>query len=129
MSFLNLCKPSSQPTIEDFHLKRQLGWILFLRVVVLTILIGLTTLLETKEHQLILPPLQYVLYFIVGIYFYTILSALVLNRILCFKTFAYFQLITDVLFAMIQYKIVGPTFLNDTNTLTILNEFIVDQFI
>ena len=99
MSFLNLCKPSSQPTIEDFHLKRQLGWILFLRVVVLTILIGLTTLLETKEHQLILPPLQYVLYFIVGIYFYTILSALVLNRILCFKTFAYFQLITDVLFA------------------------------
>lgn len=99
MSFLSLCKAGSPPTIEDIHLKRQLGWVLFLRVIVLTILVGLTTLLETKEHQLILPPLQYVLYFIVGIYLYTILSALVLNRIFCFNAFAYFQLITDVLLA------------------------------
>ncbi|MBC8318440.1 MAG: PAS domain S-box protein [Desulfobulbaceae bacterium] len=99
MSFLNLCKAASPPSIEDIHLKRQLGWILFLRVIVLTLLIGLTTLLETKEHQLILPPLEYVLYFIVGIYIYTILSALILNRIFCFRFFAYFQLITDVLLA------------------------------
>lgn len=99
MSFLNSCKAGSSATIADIHLKRQLGWILFLRVVVLTILIGLTTLLETQEHQLILPPLQYVLYFIVAIYLFTILSALILNRILCFRTFAYFQVITDILLA------------------------------
>ena len=99
MSFFNFCKTGSSATIADLHLKRQLGWILFLRVVVLTILIGLTTLLETQEHQLILPPLQYVLYFIVAIYLFTILSALILNRILCFRPFAYFQVIADILLA------------------------------
>jgi len=99
MSFFNFCKTGSSATIADLHLKRQLGWILFLRVVVLTILIGLTTLLETQEHQVILPPLQYVLYFIVAIYLFTIFSALVLNRILCFRPFAYFQVITDILLA------------------------------
>jgi two-component system, NtrC family, sensor histidine kinase PilS len=97
MSFFSFCKAGSSATIADIHLKRQLGWILFLRVVVLTILIGLTTLLDTQEHQLILPPLQYVLYFIVAIYLFTILSALILNRILCFRPFAYFQVITDIL--------------------------------
>ena len=97
MSFLNFCNAGSSATIADIHLKRQLGWVLFLRVVVLTVLIGLTTLFETKEHQLILPSLHYVLYFIVGIYLYTILSALILNRILYFRAFAYFQVITDIL--------------------------------
>ncbi|MCK5192876.1 MAG: PAS domain S-box protein, partial [Desulfobulbaceae bacterium] len=99
MSFLNFCKAGSSATIADIHLKRQLGWVLFLRVVVLTVLLGLTTLLETQEHQLILPPLHYVLYFIVAIYLFTILSALILNRIFCFRPFAYFQVITDVLLA------------------------------
>ena len=98
MSLFSFCKTESS-TLADVHLKRQLGWILFLRVVVLTILIGLTTLLETQEHQIILPPLQHVLYFIVAIYFFTILSALILNRITCFRTFAYLQIIADVFLA------------------------------
>ena len=78
MIFNKICHPSRSATPLDYHLKNQLHWILFLRVVLITILLGISILLQTKEHEIIIPPISYIAYFIVGTYLFTIFSALLL---------------------------------------------------
>lgn len=70
---------------------------LFLRVVVLTILLGLTLLLQSAEKHIIMPPFQYVAVFITGVYLFTICAALFLKFIKRYSTFAYTQILIDVL--------------------------------
>jgi two-component system sensor histidine kinase PilS (NtrC family) len=88
---------SGSATAADFHLKNQIQWILFLRVVLLTILLGISMLLQTKEHEIIIPPISYIAFFIVGTYLFTIFSALLLKVISRYRRFAYLQIITDCL--------------------------------
>ncbi|MBU0484164.1 MAG: PAS domain S-box protein [Proteobacteria bacterium] len=80
---------------SDLLLKRQLHWLLFLRVLVLSMLLGISVLLQTDEHNIVIPPLNYITYFIAGLYLFTIVSALVLKYIKCIINFAYFQLLAD----------------------------------
>lgn len=96
MIFDKLC-PARSATAVDYYLKSQIQWILFLRVVVLTILLGISMLLQTKEHEIIIPPISYIIFFIVGTYIFTIFSALFLKVIPCYRHFAYLQIITDCL--------------------------------
>ena len=70
---------------------------LFLRVVVLTILLGLNLLLHSAEKHIIVPPFQYVAIFIAAVYLFTICSALFLKFIKRYSTFAYAQILIDVL--------------------------------
>ena len=77
--------------------KRQLRWMLFLRVVFLTLLLGITLLLQSAEKHIILPPYNYVAFFIAAVYIYTICSALILKFIKHYSTFAYGQFLGDVL--------------------------------
>lgn len=97
MIFDKLCPAHRSATPGDYYLKNQIQWILFLRVVVLTILLGISMLLQTKEHEIIIPPLIYIAFFIVGTYLFTIFSALFLKIITCYRRFAYLQIITDCL--------------------------------
>ncbi len=77
--------------------KKQLQWMLFLRVVILTLLLGITLLLTSAEKNIITPPFYHVTAFIAGVYIYTIFSALILKFIKHYTTFAYGQILIDVL--------------------------------
>ncbi len=77
--------------------KRQLQWLLFLRVVFLTLLLGINYFLQSAEKYIIVPSFYYLVTFIAGVYIYTICSALVLKFIRRYSTFAYAQILVDVL--------------------------------
>lgn len=74
---------------------------LFLRVIFLTLLLGINLLLQSAEKNVITPPFNYVVIFITGVYIYTILSALVLKFIKRYSTFAYAQFLVDVVLVTI----------------------------
>ena len=95
-----LAKPVEDQALAT-SFKRQLQWMLFLRVVVLTILLGLTLLLQSAEKHIVIPPYQYVAIFIIGVYLFTICSALFLKFIKRYSTFAYSQILIDVLLVSI----------------------------
>ena len=76
--------------------KKQLQWMLFVRVVFLTLLLGTNLLLQSAEKSIIIPPFYYVVIFIAAVYIYTISSALILKFIRRYSTFAYAQILIDV---------------------------------
>ncbi len=90
-----VCPQSNTVTESDVLLKRQLRWFLLLRALLLSILLGISMLLQSKEHNITIPPLQYISYFIGGIYCFTIASSFLLRVITCYKRFAYAQILTD----------------------------------
>ncbi len=90
-----IAKPVENQTAAKLF-KRQLQWMLFVRVVFLTLLLGITLLLQSAEKHIITPPYFYVAVFITGLYSYTICSALFLKFIKRYSTFAYIQLLVDV---------------------------------
>ncbi len=81
--------------------KKQLHWMLFLRVVFLTLLLGINVLLQSTEKNIITPPFYYILTFIGGVYLFTICSALILKFIRRYSTFAYAQILMDVILVSI----------------------------
>lgn len=90
-----IAKPIEDKAAADLF-KKQLQWMHFLRVVILTLLLGTNLLLQSAEKHIIIPPFPYVAAFITGIYFYTICAALILKYIRRYSTFAYGQLLIDV---------------------------------
>lgn len=79
-------------------LKRRIQWQLSLRIVVLSVLLGITILLHKKNAGQTFPPLEYVAYFITCVYLFTIISAILLKYVKRqFVKFAYIQIIIDVL--------------------------------
>ena len=95
-----LKKLIAQP-IEDqktaAHFKKQLHWMLFIRVVFLTFLLGTNVLLQSSEKNIIVPPFYYVVFFVGAVYLFTICSALTLKFIRRYSTFAYGQILMDVI--------------------------------
>ena len=83
--------------IPSLTTKNQLQWYLFLRVLILTILLGIGVILQTKAHNLSIPPINYTAYFIAAVYFFTIVSALLLKVVTNYKQFALIQTIVDAL--------------------------------
>ncbi|MBW2467106.1 MAG: PAS domain S-box protein [Deltaproteobacteria bacterium] len=77
--------------------KKQLHLMLFLRVVLLTLLLGINVLLQSSDKNIITPPLNYIIVFVGVVYLFTIASALILNFIRRYSTFTYIQLLMDVL--------------------------------
>jgi len=81
-------------------LKKQIQWILLARVVGLSILLGISLLLQSPERSPFIPPVHYIAYFIAAVYGYTILSAIALRRLeRGFDIFAFIQICSDILFA------------------------------
>jgi two-component system sensor histidine kinase PilS (NtrC family) len=77
--------------------KKQLHWMLFLRVVFLTLLLGINLLLQSTVKTVIAPPFYYVVGFVGAVYLFTICSALILKFIRRYSTFAYGQILMDVI--------------------------------
>jgi two-component system sensor histidine kinase PilS (NtrC family) len=85
------------PNVPPATLKFLLQWYLFLRVLFLTVLLGLSVLLQTKSHILIIPPITHAAYFISGVYLFTIISALTLRVIDNYRAFTLLQTVCDTL--------------------------------
>jgi len=96
MRFPTLCPHTGSPAAND-HLKKQIQWLLFLRVLFLSLMLGISVLLQTKAPSIFLPPLHYLAYFIAGLYLFTILSALAVRMIQCYSRFGYMQITLDTL--------------------------------
>ena len=91
--------PSFTPTDEGpiKRLKNRIQWLLFLRVLVVSLLLGLTALLQTKASEIVMPPYPYLASFIAGVYGISIASALSLKFIdRGYVPFAYVQILADV---------------------------------
>ena len=96
MIFSTLCPHTGTPAAND-HLKKQIQWLLFLRVLFLSLMLGTSVLLQAKTPSIFLPPLHYLAYFIAGLYVFTILSSLAVRLIQCYSRFGYLQITLDTL--------------------------------
>ena len=108
MTFVNEADSLSLPP-ADRLLKRQLHWLLLARVIVRTLLLGISALLGVEGKMFILPPLPYALFFIAGVYGITILSALVLRKIRQITAFAYLQVMADVVLVSLLVFFTGSS--------------------
>jgi two-component system, NtrC family, sensor histidine kinase PilS len=86
------------------ELRYHLLWFLFIRVILYTLLLGITFLLHTSEHHLILPPPPLILLYIFVIYVFSIGSAFLLKTTEHLRRFGLTQLLSDTLFiALLVY--------------------------
>lgn len=108
---MTLTYEAGQPILaaSDRLLRRQLHWLLLTRVIVLTLLLGVGTLLGTGGKMFILPPLPYLLGFIATVYGITIMSALVLRKIRQVVAFAYIQVMGDVVLVSLLVFFTGSS--------------------
>ncbi len=86
----------SSPKAEGL-LRRQLQWLLFWRVLLLTVFLGISGLLQSQDNNLIIPPLRYLIYFIGVIFCFSIASAFFLQKIKNLNQFAFLQIFIDSL--------------------------------
>ena len=87
-------------------LRRQIKWLLLLRVFLLSLFLGISSLIQFTSPGLNLPPVITIAFFCIFIYLFSIASAIIINRLLSFTNFAYGQIITDSALAtlMIYYS-------------------------
>ena len=87
-------------------LRRQIKWLLLLRVSLLSLFLGISSLIQFTSPGLNLPPVIAIAFFCIFIYLFSIASAIIINRLLSFTNFAYGQIITDSALAtlMIYYS-------------------------
>lgn len=98
-TFEKFINPQRFREIPRDALRTYLQWLLFLRVIIVSILLGISVILQTKTHALLIPPLPQVAYFIAAIYLLTIISALALKFVSDYRRFAIFQTVSDALMA------------------------------
>ncbi len=84
------------PATES-RLRRQLQWVLFLRLAILTLLLGVNLLVSFKAQPAGHSPFHYLGTFIAGVYVYTLLSAVALRFLKRHRLFAYGQILVDCL--------------------------------
>lgn len=95
--FSNILCPRPESSAANDHLKKQIQWLLFFRVLFLSLMLGISVFLQTEERQLFLPALHYIIYFSGGLFFLTLVSALVLRKIRCYSRFGYLQIFLDTI--------------------------------
>lgn len=89
-------------TIYDSHeqLRHHILWLLMLRVVLFTLLLVITTLLQSKGNEVILPPLAVIQAFLSVVFIHSIGSAALLqNAHINLRRFGAVQLLSDTFFA------------------------------
>ncbi|MBI4620139.1 MAG: PAS domain S-box protein [Desulfobacterales bacterium] len=92
---LDTRNPQAEDVQKEFL--KKLHWLMLLRVVVITFLLGITILIQLKQTPSYLTPFLIYLYIvIVIIYFLTFIYAFIINRIKNLPFFAYLQIILDI---------------------------------
>lgn len=90
--------PGGGTSVSDDVLRGRLYWLMFLRVVVVTFLLGATVLLQVRETRNLLTPPLIGLYGLIGtIYFLTLLYVFLMRRVRNLKGMAYAQVVVDIL--------------------------------
>jgi len=99
MAFPNFFKKMQPIRDTDEQLKNHILWFIFIRVLLFTLLLGITYLLQSKDKQIILPPPFIILAFIFTIYSFSIGSALYLQKqTIHLRRFGLIQLLSDTIF-------------------------------
>jgi two-component system sensor histidine kinase PilS (NtrC family) len=86
---------SSPVLSNENRLSLQVNWLLLFRVSLLTLFLGISSILQFTHPGLNLPSPLAIGFFITFIYLFSIASAVIANRLSHFVTFAYGQIITD----------------------------------
>lgn len=86
---------------SQIQLRKALLWVLFFRVLLVTLSLGLTVVLEQGEVDLIHVPIQFLIIFAALIYIFTIFSTFLIKRLTYLKFFSCLQIIADILIASI----------------------------
>lgn len=90
--------PGGGTSVSDDVLRGRLYWLMFLRVVVVTFLLGATVLLQVRETRNLLTPPLIGLYGLIGIiYFLTLIYIFLMKRVPSLKGMAYAQIVVDIL--------------------------------
>jgi two-component system sensor histidine kinase PilS (NtrC family) len=91
---------------REARLRRQVKWLLLLRVFLLSLFLGISSILQFSHPGLNLPPVVAIAFFCIFIYLFSIASAVIINRLNRFGNFTYVQVITDSVLAtlMIYYS-------------------------
>ncbi len=76
-------------------LRRQIKWLLLLRVTTLSLLLGVIALLQISLTNLVIAPLPHILIFISTVYIFSIISSLILKHCRDYRLFALFQITMD----------------------------------
>jgi len=85
--------------MQGSHSSVGLKWLMTMRIVVVTALLGTTILVEIQQKDSYLTPFLSILYIlIIVIYLLTIIYSLLVNRIKNTAIFAYVQIVGDILF-------------------------------
>jgi len=96
MPHFNIFKAFTPVTDTDDQLRRHILWLIFIRIVLFTLLFGITAILQSKNEQQILPPSFIILLFLSAFYTFSIGSALILQRKkLHLRRFGLIQLLAD----------------------------------
>lgn len=99
-----LLSPTANSISNESRLRRQVKWLLLLRVFLLSLFLGTSSILQVSHPDLNLPPVVVILFFCLFIYLFSIASAVIINRLNRFENFTYCQIITDsVLITTIIY--------------------------
>jgi two-component system, NtrC family, sensor histidine kinase PilS len=94
-----ITNPHPSPTSPDRLLQGQLLWMLLLRVILYTLLLGISVFLQSGQLEVILPPYSWLVLFICGVYFSAIVSAFfLLTRKGRLDRFGFIQNQLDILF-------------------------------
>jgi two-component system sensor histidine kinase PilS (NtrC family) len=99
MPIFKLIKKIKPVTDSEEQLRIHLLWYLLIRVILFTLLVGITLLLQTSERQVILPPQIIIFIYLSLIYAHSIFSAILMKRrALKIRRFGKFQVFSDTVF-------------------------------
>lgn len=110
MDFKTLISRSSQVHDIDGILRHQLQWMLLLRVVLYTLLLGVSFFLGSPEYEIIVLPRHLFILLILAVYLTSIGSALLLAVLPSdLRKFAFIQNLLDTIFASILVYFTGAS--------------------
>jgi two-component system sensor histidine kinase PilS (NtrC family) len=105
MAFSDFFKNITPVRDTDEQLRSHILWFIFIRVLLFTLLLGITYVFHSKDRPIILPPSFVTLTFILVLYGYSIASALYLQKqTIHLRRFGLIQLLSDTIFmALLVY--------------------------
>jgi len=89
--------------------RRQIRWILLLRVIIYSTLLGVSSILQVRHHELDIPSFSKIIFFMAFIFFFSIVSEFLLRKVTNIKLFTYIQILADSIFVTIIVYFTGRT--------------------
>jgi len=98
----------SNTSVSKQYLSKRLQWLMFLRVIFTTVLLGAAIIVQFKHRESLIAPPLLMLYGLIGtIYVLTFIYVLVFKRFRPALGFAYLQIILDTLFVTLLIYVTG----------------------